>query len=97
MADVVICTHGEKGATLLDKTGQWREQPVYIVEKVVDTNGAGDAFFSGFLIGRLSGYNDENSLKLATGCGALAVGSRTLKGENLSMETAAALIEQQPD
>ncbi|GAA3964557.1 carbohydrate kinase family protein [Allohahella marinimesophila] len=94
-AELVICTHGEAGATLLDKSGGWHSQVACTVDPVVDTNGAGDAFFSGFLKGYLLGYTTEDSLKLATACGALAVGSRSLRGEHLSIETAAALVAQQ--
>jgi ribokinase len=39
---------------------------------VVDTIGAGDAFDAGFLYGYLNNWNLEQSLQLATACGALS-------------------------
>ncbi|MAM87389.1 MAG: carbohydrate kinase family protein [unclassified Hahellaceae] len=93
-SELVICTHGEAGATLLNRAGDWYKQEALKVEKVVDTNGAGDAFFSGFLKGHLSDYPLEACLKLAAACGALAVQSRSLCGEHLSIETAAAMTQQ---
>ncbi|ROU00489.1 carbohydrate kinase family protein [Marinobacter sp. R17] len=80
----VVCTHGRDGATLLDRNGQWLEQLVFDVETVVDTNGAGDAFFSGFLYGYSRDASLADCLKLAAACGALCVGSGTLASPQLT-------------
>ena len=46
-SEVVLVTHGAAGASVL--TGQgWHHEPAAPVSRVVDTNGAGDAFFAGF-------------------------------------------------
>ncbi|WP_020408593.1 carbohydrate kinase family protein [Hahella ganghwensis] len=80
----VVCTHGSRGATLLNDKGEWIEQPVYPVDDVKDTNGAGDAFFSGFLFGYLHGHTLPDCMKLAAACGALCVTSKSLAAEYLN-------------
>ncbi|WP_165856838.1 carbohydrate kinase family protein [Marinobacter sp. JSM 1782161] len=89
---MVVCTHGSQGATLLDRDGRWLEQPAFAVPQVVDTNGAGDAFFSGFLYGHLRGDSPARCLQLAAACGALTVQSTGLAGETLSPATLDAVI-----
>lgn len=74
----VVCTHGKDGATLVTRDGQWLEQPAIEVPRVVDTNGAGDAFFSGFLSGYLAGEPLTRCLELAAECGARCVTSDRL-------------------
>ncbi|KPP96703.1 carbohydrate kinase family protein [Marinobacter sp. HL-58] len=85
--ELVVCTHGADGATLLDRNGDWLEQPAFPVNEVRDTNGAGDAFFSGFLVGYLKGHNRQTCLQLGAACGALCVTSRSLATENLSLQS----------
>jgi sugar/nucleoside kinase (ribokinase family) len=84
--EFVVCTHGSKGATLLTGEGQWLEQPVVSVPGVVDTNGAGDAFFSGFLHRYLQGHGLADCLRAGAICGALCVTSRDLASPELSPE-----------
>lgn len=79
---LVICTHGSKGSTVLSSNG-WLETPA-LNFPVVDTNGAGDAFFTGILYGHIKGYDLEKSVKLASIIGGLAVTSKELSYENLS-------------
>lgn len=45
---VVVCTHGADGASGLTATEGWIDVPAIPVPDIVDTNGAGDAFFAGF-------------------------------------------------
>jgi len=82
--ELVVCTHGAKGATLLNRDGEWLEQAAFPVEQVRDTNGAGDAFFSGFLSGYLAGDELAACLRLGAACGALCVMSRSLAAEKLT-------------
>ena len=84
--EFVVCTHGSEGATLLNKEGRWLEQPVMPVSGVVDTNGAGDAFFSGFLHRYLQGAELADCLRAGAICGALCVTSRELASPELSRE-----------
>lgn len=84
--ELVVCTHGAQGATLLNREGVWLEQAALPVDRVRDTNGAGDAFFSGFLSGYLAGESLPTCLKLGAACGALCVTSRSLAAQNLSLQ-----------
>jgi sugar/nucleoside kinase (ribokinase family) len=63
---IAVCTLGAQGAIALAATGERAEVPAVPVD-VIDTNGAGDAFFAGFLTASLAGAD-------LTGC--LAVGAR---------------------
>lgn len=83
-ARLVVCTRGARGAVALDASGRWHEVPAEHVEQVVDTNGAGDAFFSGFLMSYLgaerAGEEPDVAEALRSGArqAARVVASRTL-------------------
>lgn len=66
--ELVICTHGSRGATALDKQGNWHQQPIIQGYSLADSNGAGDAFFSGFLYG----YLQKRDIQACMGAGAMA-------------------------
>lgn len=51
---LVICTLGAEGALAVTADRELHV-PVHAVADVVDTNGAGDAFFAGFLVATLAG------------------------------------------
>lgn len=82
--EFVVCTHGSEGATLLTSDGRWLEQPVVSVSGVIDTNGAGDAFFSGFLHRYLQGAELTDCLRAGAIAGALCVTSRELASPDLN-------------
>ncbi len=67
-AGLVILTLGADG--LLASTGESQQHLPSLAEKVVDTTGAGDAFWSGFYAGVLQQKNLLTALKL--GCAAAA-------------------------
>lgn len=46
---VVVCTHGEAGASGLTADSGWVDVPSAPAAEVVDTNGAGDGFYAGFM------------------------------------------------
>lgn len=83
---LVVCTHGRHGSTALSSDGRWLETPIVPGYTVRDTNGAGDAFFAGFLFGHSRGYPLEQCLRLASIVGALCVTSEELAAPDLSPE-----------
>lgn len=77
-ARLVVCTHGARGASALTADGDWVEVPAVVVERVVDTNGAGDAFFAGYLDAHLRGAGVAEALGEGARRGALCVQSPDL-------------------
>lgn len=92
--ELLVCTHGSRGATALDRHGQWIEQPAYPVKQLLDTNGAGDAFFSGFLYGYLDQQPLPTCMQLGAACGALCVGARTLAAPELDRARLKTMLAQ---
>ena len=82
--ELVICTHGKQGASLLTKQGEWIEQAAYPVDRIVDSNGAGDSFFAGFLCGWIQQLPLSTCMQYGAICGALAVQDKQLTNRNLS-------------
>jgi sugar/nucleoside kinase (ribokinase family) len=76
--ELVVCTRGADGALALTRDGRWLEIPAEPADRVVDTNGAGDAFLAGVVSGELRGLPIERSLTLAARVAALAVQSPEL-------------------
>jgi len=68
--EALVIKLGADGA--LGVRGGQRVRVASIPVKVVDTIGAGDSFDAGFLFGYLSGWDLEESLRLACVCGALS-------------------------
>ena len=75
---LVVCTHGKEGSTALTSDGKWLETPVIGDYTRLDTNGAGDGFFAGFLYGHSEGYDLPTCLRLGTIVGGLTVSSTEL-------------------
>jgi acarbose 7IV-phosphotransferase len=50
-----VCTHGSDGASGLSAEEGWVDVPAVPVDEVIDTNGAGDAFFAGLVVALHSG------------------------------------------
>ncbi len=82
-AQVVIATAGADGCYVLAR-GQdgVRHVPAATPTRaVVDSNGAGDAFVSGFLYGRLAGWPLERCVRAGTVAGAYACGAQGTHAE----------------
>jgi acarbose 7IV-phosphotransferase len=77
-ARVAVCTHGAHGATALGRDEGWVDVPAVAVEAVVDVNGAGDAFSSGFAAAWLAGRGLEAAMHAGAVMGAAAVQSPAL-------------------
>ncbi|GAA3973857.1 carbohydrate kinase family protein [Hymenobacter antarcticus] len=91
---LVVCTHGAAGATLLTAQGQWLEQAAVPAPAVVDSNGAGDNFFAGFLFGFLRQEPLQKCLQYATLCGNWCVGAFGLVDPQLSSSRLEAAWQQ---
>jgi len=75
-ATAVICTLGADGALAVDADGQHRVAAVPV--QVRDTNGAGDAFFAGFLDATLAGASTAHALTAAATQATVALGTKHL-------------------
>jgi acarbose 7IV-phosphotransferase len=76
--ELVICTHAKHGATLLTKEGNWIEQPAILSYPLIDANGAGDSFFSGFLFGWLNNASYIRCMQMGAVCAGLCINSSSL-------------------
>ncbi|MHC5705138.1 carbohydrate kinase family protein [Streptomyces tirandamycinicus] len=74
-AEVVVATAGAGGSYLMTRDGGRTPRPIPATvppAPVVDSNGAGDAYVSGFLYGRLAGRRVEDCARLGAVAGAYA-------------------------
>ena len=71
-APEVIVTCGGGGSTYGNVEGEKLYQPVPKV-KVVDTTGAGHAYLAGLVAGRLKGYSNQESMRLAAAVAAAKI------------------------
>jgi acarbose 7IV-phosphotransferase len=85
---LAVCTHGSAGSSALTSDYQWFETPIIKDYQRVDSNGAGDAFFAGFLFAYTRGYSIRKSLQMATVISGLCITSRELAHPSLSPELA---------
>ena len=69
--DTVCLTLGENGVKLSQKNKKLIELPAIKIEKVMDTTGAGDAFWSGFLFAYIKEKEIEECLQIALKLAAL--------------------------
>jgi 2-dehydro-3-deoxygluconokinase len=69
---VSIIKGGDEETLVLDK-GELSSVPIFKVDKVVDTVGAGDGFCAGFLVGLLKGYTHKGAVKLGNLVGSMVV------------------------
>jgi sugar/nucleoside kinase (ribokinase family) len=79
---LVCVTHAEKGASLIDDSGVYNIQANKL--QVVDTNGAGDNFFAGFLYGYLNQYSPKDCLYLGRIAAESCVMSNKIVSDDLS-------------
>ncbi|WP_336205172.1 carbohydrate kinase family protein [Nonomuraea sp. LPB2021202275-12-8] len=89
-AHTVVCTRGADGCLVLTRDAEVRAFPAApLPGPVADSNGAGDAFVSGFLYGTLHGMPLERCVRLGATAGAHAC---TIPGTHESPITEAALL-----
>ncbi|XVS60677.1 carbohydrate kinase family protein [Actinosynnema sp. CA-299493] len=75
-----VATLGAEGAVAVVH-GAVHHVPAVPIEEVVDTNGAGDAFFSGFLVAHLAGADVAGAMAAGARQAALCLGSAGLAPE----------------
>jgi sugar/nucleoside kinase (ribokinase family) len=78
---LVVCTRGARGALALVPGGDIIEVPAERVPEVVDTNGAGDAFFAGFLDAHLARRPLRDCLTAGARSAATCIASPDLSAE----------------
>ncbi|MGW5265638.1 carbohydrate kinase family protein [Microbispora sp. NPDC004025] len=85
-ASVVVCTAGAEGCHVL-AGGRVRRFPAApLPGPVADSNGAGDAFVSGFLYGRLTGRPLEECVRLGAVAGAHACTSEGTHEDPITLD-----------
>ncbi len=77
-AALVVCTLGADGAMAVDSELVVHRVPAAAIESIVDTNGAGDAFFAGYLAAHLAGASIDDALAAGARQASVALGSRHL-------------------
>ncbi|MBQ4821951.1 carbohydrate kinase family protein [Aquimarina sp. MMG016] len=80
---IVVCTHGKDGASVITPDG-WMDIPIIDKYVMKDTNGAGDAFFSGFVYGHSKEYSIRKCMQLATISAGLCIQSDEIANHDLS-------------
>lgn len=83
--ELVVCTRGADGSIALTENNTWIKVSAKSFE-MVDTNGAGDAYVSGFLYGWEQGKNIETCMRLGTLAGGLAIESYELAHSDLASD-----------
>lgn len=81
---LVVCTHGKRGATAYTKKRKWIEVPIVDNYRLKNSNGAGDAFFSGFLYGFSRGYKPEKCMNFGSITSGLCIESELISNNKLS-------------
>jgi sugar/nucleoside kinase (ribokinase family) len=76
--EVAVCTQGSAGASGFTAETGWVDVPAAPVEEIVDTNGAGDAFFAGFITSWFAGLGLDVALQRGAEVAAAAVQSPDL-------------------
>lgn len=75
---VAICTHGAAGASGLTAADGWVDIPATPVPEIADTNGAGDAFFAGFVVASHRGLGFPAAMEAGSEAAAAALQSPNL-------------------
>ncbi|CAN5399059.1 sugar kinase [soil metagenome] len=77
-AVLAVCTLGSQGAVAVDANHEVHTVAAVAVERVVDTNGAGDAFMAGVLAATLDGASTPDALRAGAVQATRALGSEHL-------------------
>lgn len=80
----VVVTHGKEGSEYFSKNIVFKRGIIPV--KMIDSNGAGDAFFSGFLYGYSLGESAESCMKYGMIVSGLSVTSKKLFSDKLNIK-----------
>lgn len=80
---LVVCTHAQNGANAMTRKGEWIYEPAILDYPLVNSNGAGDNFFAGFLYAYSQGYSETSSMKYASICAGHSITSEQITSKNL--------------
>ena len=69
--DALVIITGGGGTTFYGRKGEVKKQEAFRVD-TVSTLGAGDTFKAGCVYGLLKGYNDDETVRFASACAAVA-------------------------
>jgi sugar/nucleoside kinase (ribokinase family) len=83
---LVVCTHGRAGSTALDAEGNWFDCGIAQGYTLIDSNGAGDAYFSGFLYAYGRDKSIAECMKYGATAAAMCINSEYLYHQSLSPE-----------
>jgi len=93
--ELVICTFGDRGSLALDSRGDWHECGVVANTPLIDTNGAGDAYFSGFLYAYSQNLEPRICMRYGSCAASACVQSRKLFHPDLSVSHIKSTIENE--
>ncbi|MGW7073597.1 adenosine kinase [Streptomyces sp. NPDC054855] len=96
-AEAVVATAGAEGAHLLVDGELSHVPPVTPPAPVVDSNGAGDAFASAYLFGRLAGESPLRCARYGAIAGAYACTVPATRTDVISREQLLSLAAESPD
>jgi len=81
---LVVCTHGKDGATTYTYNEEWFYEPANLDFELINSNGAGDSFFSGFLYAFSKNKSINQCMKYASLAGALCINSINISPNNMN-------------
>lgn len=83
---LMVCTHAENGANAMTRDGEWIYLPGIQDYPLVNSNGAGDSFFAGFLYGYSLGYPVKICMEYASICAGHCITSEQITSPDLNVE-----------
>lgn len=83
---LIVCTHGSQGATAYTAEKDWIYEPAILDFDLVNSNGAGDSFFSGFLYAYSRGISIRRCMQYATLVAAMCINSKSIVPNTLDRE-----------
>ncbi len=89
----VLITLGSKGVFISENNSSEILQP--FKTKIKNTNGAGDALFSGVVLAQQSGYNFEDSTKIGLACAAITIAHEDTVSPEINFKNIMKLVKPQ--